>query len=157
MNVLNWLLWGFVATLVFTLTASTFYGLGLTRMSLPYLIGLMYTADRDRARFIGFIKHMLLGWVFSLIYIAIFHGLHKANWWLGGIIGLVHGLFILAVVMLFLPAIHPRMAHEQQGPTTAKGLEPPGFFAMNYGAQTPLTVLVSHFVYGVVLGIFYRP
>ena len=156
MHGLDWILWGFVATVVFTLTAALFYGLGLTRMSWPYLIGLMYTPDRDRALFIGSIGHLLMGWVFSLFYIALFHSIHKATWWFGGIIGLVHGLYILTVVMFFLPAIHPRMAHEQQGPTVSKGLEAPGFLAMNYGVGTPLTVLASHFVFGAILGALYK-
>jgi len=35
------------------------------------------------------------------------------------------------------------------------GLEPPGFFALNYGIGTPVAVLIAHLVYGAVLGGFY--
>lgn len=157
MNIVSWVLWGFVATLVQSLAAGLFYGLGLTRMSLPLLIGLMYTADRDRALIIGLVKHLLLGWGFSLIYIAVFQQLHQASWWMGAIMGLVQALFVLCVVMPALPAIHPRMAREHHGPTAARALEAPGFMALNYGVQTPLTVVVSHLLYGIVLGALYRP
>jgi hypothetical protein len=35
------------------------------------------------------------------------------------------------VVSPALPAMHPRMASEQDGPTPTKQLEPPGFMALN--------------------------
>jgi hypothetical protein len=34
-------------------------------------------------------------------------------------------------------------------------LEPPGFLALNYGYQTPASVLVAHVAYGSILGAFY--
>jgi hypothetical protein len=48
------------------------------------------------------------------------------------------------------------MASEQQGPTVARQLEPPGFLALNYGVRTPIAVFVSHAVFGIILGAFYR-
>jgi hypothetical protein len=47
------------------------------------------------------------------------------------------------------------MASEQQGPIAMRQLEPPGFLALNYGYQTPLSVLVAHIIYGMILGGFY--
>ena len=49
-----------------------------------------------------------------------------------------------------------RMASEQQGPTATRLLEPPGFMAMHYGMRTPIAVLLSHAVFGAMLGAFYR-
>ncbi len=46
-------------------------------------------------------------------------------------------------------------ASEQQGPTVMRQLEPPGFLALNYGYQTPVSVLIAHLAYGVILGSFY--
>jgi hypothetical protein len=57
--------------------------------------------------------------------------------------------------MRLLPGLHPRMASEQQGPTVMRQLEPPGFLALNYGYQTPVSVLVAHLAYGGILGSFY--
>jgi hypothetical protein len=35
-------------------------------------------------------------------------------------------------------------------------LEPPGFMALHYGIQTPLSILLSHAAFGAILGAFYR-
>jgi hypothetical protein len=48
------------------------------------------------------------------------------------------------------------MASEQDGPTPTRQLEPPGFMALNYGRRTPISVILSHLVYGCILGAFYR-
>jgi hypothetical protein len=48
------------------------------------------------------------------------------------------------------------MASERHGPTVARQLEPPGFLALHYGRRTPLSVIISHLVYGAILGAFYR-
>jgi hypothetical protein len=57
--------------------------------------------------------------------------------------------------MRIVPGLHPRMASEQQGPTVTRQLEPPGFLALNYGMPTPASVVVSHIVFGVIVGAFY--
>jgi hypothetical protein len=156
MNVGGWLLWGFVATVVLTTLMSGSQGIGVTRMNLPYMLGTMVTAGRDRAKAFGFLLHVVNGWLFSLLYIAAFTSLHRATWWLGAVIGLIHAGFVLSAGMRILPGIHPRMASESYGPTVTRQLEPPGFLARNYGLQTPLSVLVAHITYGAILGAFYR-
>ncbi|MGZ3429002.1 MAG: hypothetical protein ACXVDD_27215 [Polyangia bacterium] len=157
MSVGSWALWGFVATVVLTTLAAAGQGLGLTRMNIPYMLGTMFTPDRDRAKLVGFLVHLLNGLVFSLVYVLAFQSLHRATWWLGAAIGAVHAAFVLTVGMRILPGLHPRMASEQHGPTVARQLEPPGFLALHYGAQTPIAVLVAHVVFGIILGSFYRP
>jgi hypothetical protein len=86
----------------------------------------------------------------------IFEDLHMVSWWLGMLIGIGHALFVLTVVMMLLPTIHPRMASERHGPTALRQLEPPGFMALNYGYQTPLSVFLSHAVFGAILGSLYH-
>ena len=54
-----------------------------------------------------------------------------------------------------LPALHPRMANEQYGPTIVRQLEPPGFLGLHYGWRTPLSVLLAHAIFGAILGAFY--
>jgi len=68
----------------------------------------------------------------------------------------VFAAFLLTAGMRILPGLHPRMASEQQGPTVARQLEPPGFLALNYGIRTPLSVLAAHVVFGAIVGGFYR-
>jgi hypothetical protein len=151
----SWLLWGFVATVVLTTVMAGSQGLRFTRMNIPYLLGAMFTPSRDRAKLIGFVVHLMNGWVFSLVYVAAFQAWDRATWWLGAVIGLVHAAFVLTAGMRILPGLHPRMASEQQGPTVSRQLEPPGFLALNYGARTPLSVLGAHIIFGAILGGFY--
>jgi uncharacterized membrane protein YagU involved in acid resistance len=156
MNWGSWIIWGFAATIVLTTISAVTQGLGLTRMNIPYMLGTMFTPDRDRARLYGFGVHMLAGWVFSFIYVLIFHALGEAGWWRGLLLGLIHAFFVLVVVMGLLPGVHPRMASEQHGPAAQNMLEPPGFLALHYGVQTPVAILLSHAVFGIILGTFYR-
>jgi uncharacterized membrane protein YagU involved in acid resistance len=152
----SWLVWGFAGTVVLTTLMSGSQGLGLTRMNLPYMLGTMVTANRDRAKVIGVAIHLVNGWLFSLIYVAAFHVWGGPAWWKGAAIGLVHSLFVLTAGMSAMPGIHPRMASVRQGPTVVRQLEPPGFLAIHYGIRTPISVVLAHVVFGVVLGTFYR-
>ena len=156
---MNWpstALWGFVGTVALTTLLAGGQALGLTRMSFPFMLGTMLTANRDRATAVGFGLHFLNGWLFAFIYTAAFESWGRVAWWLGSLIGVVQALFILGVAMPLLPALHPRMASEQQGPTPTMQLEPPGFLALHYGRRTPLAVLLAHIAYGALLGMFYH-
>ena len=156
MNWGSWLLWGFIATLAISTLLAGSQGLGLTRMNLPYMIGTFFTADRDRAKLYGFLLHLFNGWIFSLLYILIFESLHRADWMVGAVVGLGHALTILLVVLPLIPGFHPRMASERHGPTAHRMLEPPGFLALNYGLRTPISVILTHIVFGMILGSFYH-
>jgi hypothetical protein len=156
MNTRSIALWGFVSTLILTSLMAGSQALGLTRMNLPYMLGTMVTPDRDRAKLLGFGIHLANGWLFASLYAAAFQSWRRATWWLGAAIGLTHALFVLVAAALLLPGLHPRMASEEQGPTPTRQLEPPGFMALNYGRRTPLSVILSHLVYGSILGAFYR-
>ena len=151
----GWLLWGFAGTVVLTSILAGSQGLGMTRMNLPYLLGTIFTPDRDRAKFIGIFLHFVNGWIFSVIYVAAFQVIGRSTWWFGGLIGLVQAFFVLAVALPALPALHPRMANEQYGPTVARQLEPPGFLGLHYGVRTPISVVVAHVIFGAILGAFY--
>jgi hypothetical protein len=156
MIAVSWLVWGFGATIVLTTILAASQGLGITRMNVPYLLGTMFTPDRDRAKVFGIAMHMINGWLFSGVYVAAFHAWGGATWWKGALIGTVHTAFVLAVLMPALPGMHPRMASETRGPTVVRGIEPPGFLALHYGLQTPISVWIAHVVFGVILGAFHR-
>jgi uncharacterized membrane protein YagU involved in acid resistance len=152
----SWLLWGFVSTLLMTTIEAGAQALRLTRVDMPFLVGTMFTPHRDRARILGFVFHVLNGLVISFIYVLVFESIRQANWWAGAIMGVLHALLVLLVVMNLMPGLHPRMASEQHGPTATRQLEPPGLMGLNYGVQTPLAILLSHIVFGIVLGSFYQ-
>ena len=148
----SWALWSFVATIAMTTLMEVAEGLGLTRISLPYLLGTLVTPHRDRAKVIGFFVHVAFGMVLSLMYVAIFRAAGGPSIWKGAIVGLAHALWVLTVGMQILPGIHPRIASETQGPTVERQLEPPGFLALHYGSRTPIFVVIAHIAFGCILG-----
>jgi hypothetical protein len=156
MNAGHAILWGFAGTVILTSIMSGARGFGLTRMDLPFMLGAMFTPNRDKAKWVGFFVHLLNGWVFSFIYVAAFLASGLLQWWFGAAIGFVHAMFVLLVGMRLLPGIHPRMADELRGPDPTRQLEPPGYMGLNYGRGTPITTILAHIVYGSVLGMFYR-
>jgi hypothetical protein len=156
MNFGNIILWGFAATVMLTIIMVITKPLGLTRIDLPFILGTMFTPNRNKAPWIGFLIHLMIGWIFAFIYGAAFESSGLKIWWFGLLIGFVHGTAVLTVGLQVLNFMHPRMATSFQGPTPTKQLEPPGFLALNYGKGTPLVTLLAHLVYGLILGIFYH-
>jgi uncharacterized membrane protein YagU involved in acid resistance len=146
------LLCSLLATAVLTTLLSGSQGIGLTRISLPFVLGSVFTPDRNRAYVAGFAIHFLNGWLFSLGYLEVFTTFGWSGWWEGAAVGLFHGIFVLVVLMPLLPNVHPRMATEDYGPSPTRQLEPPGFLALNYGRRTPVVTLLAHVVYGAILG-----
>ncbi len=152
----SWLLGGFIATLVLDVLFSAAQALGLTRLSLPYVLGTMVTKSRDRAKLYGFGLHLIFGWAAALIYVAAFHQLGRAGWWRGALGGLLHAAVVLFVLLPALPGLHPRMASERHGPEAEKQLEPPGKIGLHYGLSTPAAIVLGHAIYGAILGAIYR-
>ena len=150
----DWLLWGLIATVAMTSILLGSQGLGLSRLSIPFLAGTMFTDDRSRATVLGFIVYVVGGWIFAMLYFLFFASIDLATWWLGAVLGLLHGAFLLVCALPLLPYAHPRMASEHDGPSSGFRLEPPGFMGLNYGRGTPLTLLVAQTVYGAALGLF---
>lgn len=148
-------LWGLVATLILTTVQTGSQALGLTRMSLPLMLGTAFSSSWVRARAYGFVVHFMSGWLFSLVYAALFESLGRSGWWLGGVGGMLHGVAYLVLFLPLLASVHPRMANETRNPSPTTLLEPPGHLALNYGPRTPLVILASHAAFGVVLGGFY--
>lgn len=149
------LLWGFVATVAMTTVMQGSQGLGLSRLSLPFLVGTLYTANRRWANIIGLLCYVIGGWLFALLYLIIFLRIGETGVWLGALLGLIHGLFLLVAILPLLPGVHPRIATEYDGPGDGSRLEPPGFMGLNYGYRTPLVTLVGHVVYGALLGALF--
>lgn len=149
----GWGLFGLLATTALTaLMISAQLG-GISRLDLPLILGTVLTPDPDRARVVGFLIHLFVGQLFALGYAACFATLGQATWWLGGVLGALHGAVALTVLVPMLVGVHPRMASNRAGPTSTAVLEPPGLLGLNYGAQTPLVTLAAHVAYGVALGL----
>lgn len=147
-------LWGLIATIAMTAIMQGSQGLGLSRLSLPFLIGAMFTDNRKHAVIAGFVVYVSGGWMFAFLYFFLFASVGLYAWWFGALSGAVHGLFLLVTALPLLPFVHPRMASEYHGVTVRRQLEPPGFMATNYGYGTPATLLLAQTVYGSALGGF---
>jgi hypothetical protein len=148
------LLWGLLASAAMAIILEFSRSQGISRISLPFLFGTFFSARRSHAAVLGLGLYFLGGWLFAYGYALVFLSLGEASWWLGALIGLLHGIFLLAVFLPSLPAVHPRMATEYDGPVAASRLEPPGFFGLNYGRQTPVVTLAGQTLYGLILGAF---
>ena len=149
----GWALFGLLATTALTAVMMTAQLAGLTRLDLPLVLGTVLTEDPDRARVAGFFIHLAVGQAFALGYAVTFVHLHRATWWLGALLGMLHVAIVLLAVRPLLPGVHPRMASYRAGPASTAVLEPPGLLALNYGIQTPVVAILAHLVYGTVLGI----
>ena len=146
---------GFIGTLVLTTLLRAASELRLTRIDLPFLLGTVVTADRLRAKALGYLFHFFFGFFFALGYYAVFRSLGRAGWLLGVALGLVHGVFTgSALVNVLLPVVHPRMGTPLSSIESETLLEPPGFMMLNYGRGSPLASLVAHVAYGALVGGF---
>jgi hypothetical protein len=146
---------GLLGTVVLTTALRGASELGLTRIDLPFLLGTAVTEDRTRAKVIGYALHFVFGVLFALAYYAVFAVIDRSGVVLGALLGLIHALFAgVALVNILLPAVHPRMGTGFDAAGSAPLLEPPGFMLVNYGRETPLAMIVSHIVYGAIVGGF---
>jgi len=147
-------LWALIAVVAMTTILEASQGLGFSRMSLPFLVGTFFTAQRRWAYIVGFAVYVIGGWLFALLYYFLFAIIGIYTWWFGALAGLLHGIFLLVCALPLLPFLHPRMSSEYHGATECRQLEPPGFLALNYGFATPAITLLGQLVYGLTLGGF---
>jgi hypothetical protein len=146
---------GLLGTVVLTTTLRAASELGLTRMDLPFLLGTAVTADRVRAKVVGYALHFGFGLVFALGYWAVFAAAGRSGLVLGAVLGLLHALFAgTALVNIILPAVHPRMGTGFDAAGSAPLLEPPGFMLVNYGRQSLVALVAAHVAYGAIVGGF---
>lgn len=144
---------GLTGTFLLTTVLRAASELRLTRIDLPFLLGTAVTADRQRAKLLGYLLHFVAGMLFSLAYYVGFVGLGRSGWLLGSGFGVIHGLFAMtALVNILLPVVHPRMGDALSSVDSAALLEAPGFLMLNYGRATPIVNLIAHTAYGAIVG-----
>jgi hypothetical protein len=146
---------GAVGTLVLTTLLRGASETGLTRMDIPFLLGTAFTANRTRAKALGYGLHFVSGMGFALLYYLVFSAIHESGWGIGALFGLVHALFAGTVLVnVLLPLVHPRMATPLTAAPEVALLETPGFMLRNYGIRTPLVTLAAHLAFGAIVGGF---
>lgn len=127
--------------------------------SFEIMMGSMFTGDEARAKALGaMIHYVMMGTVaFGILYALLYGAFDSVEWWVGVAIGIVHGLVVGLVAMPMMPAMHPRMvAGEPIAPQVGEiRLSPSGVMGKNWGAMTPLGVVMGHAVYGLVHALSY--
>jgi hypothetical protein len=151
MNLPSILLWGFAATVVLTTLTIASQSLGLTRIDIPFILGTMFTADRDRAKIVGLAFHLINGWIFALVYALFFQNMHLATWWFGASIGLMQGVI---VVVRSCRCCRHSSADGSDSAAPSRRASSRRFLATNYGRMTPIVTILARDLWAVV-GAFY--
>src|SRR3546814_2095423 len=94
-GILEMVLWGALATAAMTGMMQGALGLGLSRLSIPFMVGAMFSGNRRMATVVGVAHYILGGWAFAFLYFLMLTSLNLLTWWAGGLLGLVHGLVLL--------------------------------------------------------------
>ncbi len=136
------IVWGIVATVVFTLASMMGKAMGMTRMDLLDLLGSMAAPPHTGAsRALGAVIHHVNGailavaWAYGVAMVGL-----PANW----LTALVWGVILWALALIMMSSIglvHPAVRSGEQ--------DDPGPAATNFGAMTPAGSLIGHAVYGV--------
>ena len=157
MDILGLLVGAWLGTLVMTALMEAAQAARVTRMSIPFVLGTVFSERPVVIRVVGSALHLVNGVIFALAYALFFEALGRSDWWIGAVGGAIHGALVLILLLPVLQDVHPRMARPDHGPDPTPMLQPPGFLALNYGARTPIVTMVGHIVYGAIVGLFYRP
>lgn len=144
---------GFLGTLALSTLLRAASELGFTRMDLPFLLGTTVTENRRRAKVYGYLFHFALGLGFAMLYGVSFAAIGRSGWSVGALVGALHALFTSTVLVnVILPVIHKRIGTPETAANEIALIEPPGFLMLNYGRSTFIVTLLSHMVYGAIVG-----
>ena len=92
-EIITILVWGFAATAALSGVMFGAQRLGYSRLSLPFLIGTLFTGDRSTAHALGLLFYLLGGWLFAFVYYFIFASIGRTGWELGLL--LIHFLYCI--------------------------------------------------------------
>jgi len=147
MNILNAVIAGLVATVVFTMVLMMAPKMGMPKMDIVSLLGSMFSAKSNLA--LGWMMHLMMGVVFALIYAFLWsNGIGLATWLNGLIFGAIHWL-IVGVMMAVIPMMHVGI---KSGAVQAPGMWMTG---NGGGMMAFMGGLVGHMIFGVVVALVY--
>lgn len=145
MNILNSIIAGLVATVVFTMILMMAPKMGMPKMDIVGLLGSMFGKPNQA---LGWMMHLMMGVVFALIYGFLWSsGIGAATWTGGLVFGAVHWL-IVGVIMAMIPMMH---AGIKSGSVQAPGM----WMTNNGGLMAFMGGLVGHMIFGVVVALVY--
>lgn len=127
--------------------------MGMTSMDLLRTLGTMVVpkADNRTVYGVGLMMHLMMGAAFGLVHAGLLHAFDPSTdggaTGLGILIGLVHGMIVVAAMPPMLNVAHPLV---KSGESQAPGVAMTGF-----GKMTPMGMIMAHAVYGLVTGAIY--
>lgn len=137
----------FTAGVIGALTMTLFFALcrafEVTTMNFELLLGSMVTQDLGPGVWLlGLFIHLAVGGIFGMIYGVLFSTAHKTGASRGAALGFVHWI-VAGFFMGFTSVAHPLVPEV---------LFPVGAYALALGGISFLLVLVSHLIYGAIVG-----
>ncbi|RJP55782.1 MAG: hypothetical protein C4557_00755 [Anaerolineaceae bacterium] len=145
MDILNSVIAGIIATIVFTMVLMMAPKMGMPNMDIVSLLGSMFGKPNQA---LGWTMHLMMGVVFALIYAFLWsNGIGAATWTGGLIFGAVHWL-VVGVVMAMIPMMHVGI---KSGAVQAPGL----WMTNSGGIMAFMGGLVGHMIFGVVIALVY--
>jgi hypothetical protein len=146
MKILNAVIAGIVATIVFTMVLVIAPKMGMPKMDIVRLLGSMFSAKSNQA--LGWMMHLMMGIVFAVLYAFLWSlGFGTAIWGIGLIFGAVHWL-IVGMIMDMIPMVHVGI---KRGAVQAPGL----WMTNNGGVMAFMGGLAGHAIFGVVTALVY--
>lgn len=146
MNILNAVIAGIVATIIFTMVLVMAPKMGMPKMDIVGLLGSMFSTKSNSV--LGWTMHLMMGVVFALVYAFLWSlGFGTATWGIGLIFGAVHWL-IVGMIMGMIPMMHVGI---KKGAVQAPGL----WMTKNGGVMSFMGGLVGHAIFGAVVAMVY--
>lgn len=146
MNILNAVIAGVTASLVFSFVLAMAPKMGMPKMDIVGLLGSMFSAKPNQT--LGWIMHLMMGIVFALIYAFLWSSGISGATWVGGLIFGAAQWLVVGMVMGMMPMVHVGI---KSGTVKAPGL----WMTNNGGLMAFMGGLVGHMIFGIVIALVY--
>jgi hypothetical protein len=147
MNVISAIVAGVIATLVMTIMMALAPKLGFPKMDIVAILSTMFSKKSNLV--LGWMMHLMMGVIFTLIYSFLWtNGIGSATWLYGLIFGAVHWL-IVGIIMAMIPMLHVGI---RSGTVKAPGMYMTG---NGGGVMAFIGGLMGHMVFGFVAAVIY--
>jgi uncharacterized membrane protein YagU involved in acid resistance len=138
---------GVLGALGFVLWDTLAATVGFPSLDFPALLGRIFAGEAGNLSSLGFVMHLGIGAALALFYV--YGEVEKFLPGSGGVRGAIYGAVIWAVAMVALMPLIPyadRALGQGQTPS-------PGFLMLTVGLGAPVSALIAHLIYGVIVGV----
>lgn len=111
--------------------------IGLPRIDVVSMLGSLAAPNKQDAVTLGGAIHFSMGVLFAIIYVALWSiGIGKPIWWWGIIFGVIHGLLVIVLLLVFTRR-HPQLSESWNT------------------FPVIVAILLDHIVFGIVVSLVY--